>query len=141
MNQYSYQPPCDCDTLSHMYLCSGMTYQEIAATLGVSVKPIQTAMRKFGIPARTAAKRDQWGHRNASWRGGDAGYAAFHRRLYREQEQRCEVCGTADPDKRYEWANLTGRYDDPSDYRRMCCSCHRRHDGVITNITGKSCGS
>lgn len=43
---------------------------------------------------------------------------------------RCERCGLDDPTQRFEWANLTGRYDDPDDYERMCVSCHRRYDAA-----------
>lgn len=46
----------------------------------------------------------------------------------------CEICGTTDADKSYDWANLTGKYDDPSDYKRMCRSCHAKQDRVILNI-------
>lgn len=134
MNKYTYKPPCDKDTLAHLYLVEGKTYREIADALGVTVKPIQTAMRMFGIVARPAIPRDQRGERNACWKGDKAGYAALHRRLYDGQQKHCDVCGESDPDKRYEWANLTGHYEDRSDYKRMCCSCHRKHDGVIANI-------
>lgn len=54
----------------------------------------------------------------------------------------CEVCGTVDPSKRYEWANVTGDYADVEHgYRRMCCSCHRKFDkskeGVKNNVKRK----
>jgi len=47
---------------------------------------------------------------------------------------RCDVCGTTEPGKHYDWANLTGRYEDVNDYKRMCRSCHFKHDGLIKNI-------
>jgi len=37
--------------------------------------------------------------------------------------------------KKYEWANLTGLYDNIFDYVRLCCSCHKKKDGIIKNIT------
>ena len=37
-------------------------------------------------------------------------------------------------DKNYDWANLTGHYDDPNDYKRMCRSCHWKYDERIKNI-------
>jgi hypothetical protein len=48
----------------------------------------------------------------------------------RGRPSRCEHCGTTDPSKRYEWANLTGNYADPRDYRRLCVPCHRRYDNA-----------
>ena len=33
-----------------------------------------------------------------------------------------------DESKKYDWANLTGNYNDPKDYKRMCKSCHLRYD-------------
>lgn len=43
----------------------------------------------------------------------------------------CEVCGTVDPSKRYEWANVTGDYADVEHgYRRMCVD-------AIENLTNQ----
>ena len=136
MNKYNYKPPCSKEELTRMYYLERMTYREIAERLNITVKRVQTAMRKHGLIARNSAKRNQYGTSNANWKGDKAGYAALHRRLYNNQPQKCEVCGTIDPDKRYEWANLTGDYTNPKDYSRMCGSCHKRYDGIIRNITG-----
>lgn len=40
----------------------------------------------------------------------------------------CEVCGDHNKRKWYDWANLTGDYEDPRDYKRMCRTCHRDYD-------------
>lgn len=68
---------------------------------------------------------------NATWKGEQASYFAKHLRLRsrRGMPKRCEQCGQDDPNRRYEWANMTGNYDDPMDYRRLCVPCHRRMDG------------
>jgi hypothetical protein len=57
-------------------------------------------------------------------------YYKFHQRVrtMRGKPQKCEVCGTDDPSKLYEWANLTGDYGNPNDYKRMCRKCHRQYD-------------
>jgi len=58
------------------------------------------------------------------------GYSSFHRRV-REQRgipSECDICGSNDLRKAYDWANLTGQYDDIYDYKRMCRSCHQKHD-------------
>jgi len=47
---------------------------------------------------------------------------------------KCEECGTADPRRSYDWANLTGNFADVMDYRRLCRSCHWKLDGKILNI-------
>jgi hypothetical protein len=47
-----------------------MTQAEIAAHFGTSQKVVCTAMRKCGIPARVAYKRDQRREKNSYWRGG-----------------------------------------------------------------------
>jgi hypothetical protein len=123
----SFIPP---DQLQHEYEELVMTQQEIAERHGVTLKIVQTAMRKAGIVPRLAAKRDQYGDRNDSWRGDDAGYKAFHLRLRRLRgcPRKCEVCGTSDPKLRYEWASINGKYDDPADYKRMCRKCHFEYD-------------
>jgi len=37
--------------------------------------------------------------------------------------------------KRYEWANMTRKYEDVYDYIRVCKSCHNKLDNIIINIT------
>lgn len=116
---------------------SGMTRAEVQAVIGTGVK-VENIMRRYGIAARPAIPRDQHGERNAMWRGDDAGYQALHLRVEAERGKpcHCEECGTTDPSKRYEWANLTGNYADTSDYARMCVSCHRRFDAARRQRTG-----
>lgn len=60
----------------------------------------------------------------------DAAYLRAHRAVdkARGKPKECSVCGATDPEKVYEWANLTGNYDDVSDYARMCRKCHRAYD-------------
>ena len=110
----------------------GKTQDEIALELGVTQKIVFNAMKRHNIPARTAAKRDQWGENNHMWKGDDASKSAFHIRLYKRHGQlnHCDVCGTNDPAHWYDWANLTGHYEDITDYKRMCRSCHRQYDAA-----------
>jgi hypothetical protein len=71
------------------------------------------------------------GEKNGRWLGNDAGYQAMHIRVYklRGKADHCSKCGTDRPeDGRYEWANLTGKLEDPFDYAPMCVPCHRRFD-------------
>jgi DNA-binding XRE family transcriptional regulator len=60
----------------------------------------------------------------------EASYYAAHERVVkrRGRPKKCEICGTVDQSKIYQWANLTGHYDDPEDYKRMCQSCHASFD-------------
>jgi hypothetical protein len=111
---------------------SGLTQAEIGTKIGMSQKVIWRIMQNHGIKARVAAKRDQRGEKNHLWKGRDASYSAFHFRVERERgtPQSCDVCGTARPDAVYEWANLTGKYDDTQDYKRMCRSCHHQYDNA-----------
>ena len=134
-NRYTYSIPFTKEQLLLDY-SAGLTQHEIAIRYSTTQKVVWSAMRKFGIVARVAAKRNQRGDRNDSWKGAHATYAAFHKRLESVygKPQKCEVCGTTKTDRTYDWANLTGRYDDPQDYKRMCRSCHWKHDRTILNI-------
>lgn len=118
---------------------AGRTQQEIAADLGMTQKVIWRLMKNHGIEARVAAKRNQGGENNHMWRGDLAQYQALHLRVEsaRGKPQRCQSCGIEDPDKRYEWANLTGHYEDTNDYERMCASCHRKFDARRRAATGE----
>lgn len=117
---------------------SGLTQSEIAAQVGRSQKVVWNCMRRHGIEARTAAPRNQVGEANPNWRADAAGKQAFHRRLYalHGKPSKCTVCGTTGSEH-YDYANLSGRYEDINDYAAMCRSCHWKYDEKITNITGK----
>ena len=115
---------------------SGMTQDEVAEELGTTQKVIWQRLKGIGYKCRVAAKRNQRGEDNDSWKGGEASYSAFHLRTQalRGKPQKCEVCGTTDPKRGYDWASMSGRYDDPYDYKRMCRSCHWKQDKKIFNI-------
>lgn len=121
----------DTDKIKALYE-RGMTQAEIAAEMGVTQKVIWRHMKNHGISARVAAKREQSGAINHMWKGRDASYKAFHVRLKNKygaaKDLGCSVCGRKDNDTSYNWANLTGRYSDISDYAPMCLSCHRKYD-------------
>jgi hypothetical protein len=129
-NRYTCVPACDRARLVELYVEQSRSQQEIADHFSVSLHKIQRDLKRYGIPPRRAVKRDGRGARCPSWKGGAADYQALHLRVYalRGAPQRCEECSLDDPGRRYEWANQTGRYDDPSDYRRLCVPCHRNFD-------------
>lgn len=65
--------------------------------------------------------------KHSCWKGNKAGYFALHLRVskIRGNPKKCEECGSIKKNKKYEWANMTGDYDNVMDYKRMCQSCHR----------------
>ncbi len=128
-------PPETVDAVRRLYE-SGSTQQEIGRELGLTQKVIFNVMRRHGMVARVAAKRDQWGPKNALWKGDGATKYAFHRRLYSRfgKPTKCSVCETEESDH-YDYANLSGRYEDIEDYAAMCRSCHSKYDAKINNIT------
>ncbi|TGD82852.1 hypothetical protein [Hymenobacter wooponensis] len=129
-NQHTATPVPARELLMQMYHEQGLSQKEVGEALGVSQKVVFAWLKKLEIPARVAAKRNQRGEANHMWKAGDASYTAFHHRVesLRGKPMRCEVCGTEDESANYDWANLTGNYQDPQDYKRMCRSCHRQFD-------------
>ena len=117
--------------VKHLYGL-GLTQGEIAEKLGVSQKVIWRHMKNNGIKSRIAAKRDQRKENNHMWKGDKAGYKAMHLRVESEKGKAetygCSVCGTTESYKAYDWANLSGQYQDINDYAPMCRSCHRKYD-------------
>ena len=113
----------------------GMTQHEIAKEIGATQKVIWRLMFRNGIKARVAAKRNQTGPANSYWKGDNANYQALHRRLYARfgKPAKCSRCGTESA-KQYDYANLSGRYEDINDYLPMCRSCHWKMDKKILNI-------
>jgi len=127
-DRYSYDLPLD--VIKEKYE-GGMTISEVAAYLNTSSKAIWGAMRRAGIPRRMAvARKPRRAEQNQNWKGDAAGYQAKHLRLNKlfGRPSLCSVCGSTDPSKSYDWANLTGNYSDPADFARMCRSCHRKYD-------------
>ena len=116
---------------------AGNTQVEIAGVVGLSQKVVWNIMRRHSITARAATPRDQWGTNNPAWKGDDAGKNALHRRLYARfgKPDCCSQCGTTEA-AHYDYANLTGRYEDLSDYAPMCRSCHATYDNKATNFGG-----
>jgi hypothetical protein len=66
VNQSPIQDPED---VCRRYV-SGESQEEIASSLGVAHKAVQTVLRRHGIKPRRAIKRNQIGENNASWKGG-----------------------------------------------------------------------
>lgn len=62
-------------------------------------------------------------------------YFALHARvrIARGRPRLCEDCGSTTA-KAYDWASVSGKYEDISDYRRLCRACHIRKDGTFTNL-------
>lgn len=127
----AYETKLDTELIKNLYE-SGMTQVEIANKLNVTQKIIWKHMRNHGIVSRKAAKRNQFGKENHMWRGNGASYSAFHQRVInlkgKASEHGCSVCGRKDAAASYDWANLTGKYEDINDYKPMCRSCHRKYD-------------
>jgi hypothetical protein len=135
-NQYTKQP-FDLARAIQLYE-SGMSQTEVASELGTTQKVVHDRFREAGYKCRVAAKRNQMGEANHMWKGDAATISAMHIRLYKRfgQPSKCAVCGTDDPSKSYDWANLTGKYEDVHDYKRMCRSCHWKYDDKKQNWKG-----
>lgn len=74
--------------------------------------------------------------KSSSWLGEDAGYFAKHNwiRRYYGSAKECERCHT-DKKKRFEWANISGKYYRiREDFISLCVDCHRSFDlGIKVN--------
>ncbi len=134
-----YQPrktdPSELVESVRLLYANGQTQAEIAERLGRSLNFVQGVFRRNGIQPRPATPRNQTGSMNSRWKGDEAGYQAMHLRMYRVRGRPfpCSVCGTMQA-RAYDWANLTGNYQDIEDYAPMCRSCHWRHDGRVQNL-------
>jgi len=64
------------------------------------------------------------------WRGTEAGYGQKHKRIHNRRGKATQ-CVWGCESQWYEWANLTGHYDDIEDFAQMCVPCHRHFDMAI----------
>lgn len=109
----------------------GLSVHSIGKTLGVCGETIHRFMQRCGMKLRRPGELGHyWKEDHHNWKGDKAGYLALHHRVMRlkGKPKSCEVCGTTDPSKTYEWANLSGKYELIEDYKRMCRKCHRGYD-------------
>lgn len=108
----------------------GFTLDEVAREMGTSAKPVLNCLKRRGIPRRSKAKRNQLKENNPQWKGDRVTYKGAHCRIssWLGQPKKCENCGTTNPSIKYEWASMSGKYHDPHDYKRLCCSCHKQLD-------------
>ena len=115
---------------------SGMTQVEVAQALGTTQKVIWGLFNRNGYKCRVAKKRNQTGENNDSWKGNEAGYKALHYRVgkLRGKPSLCVMC---ESEVKCQWANVSGEFENPYDYIRLCVSCHSRFDKKVNNLKGK----
>lgn len=59
-------------------------------------------------------------------------------RYHYGKPQKCDVCGTTDSSKRYEWSSIDHKYKkDRSFFQRLCSSCHKKHEYSRLNLRKK----
>lgn len=115
------------------YEGAAMSTAEMGRKYGVSDTTIIKTLQRYGIARRRQGHNGDCarGARNPHWKGRKVGYTAAHDRVRRARGTPavCEDCPKQGGSPRgYHWANLTGRYWDLEDYRRLCAKCHRTFD-------------
>lgn len=97
-----------------------------------SVNCCLTYRNKNILPSYMRLSGVNAGENSINWKGEDAGYFSKHswiRRKYGRADE-CQVCeGKKTRVKRYEWANISGKYErNRSDWIQLCVRCHRKMD-------------
>jgi hypothetical protein len=126
--------------IRELYVDRRMTERQVAAEVGFSRCKVRQIMSRHGILPRSAYDYPDRlrGASNGRWRTENLRYDTLHARVYsaRGRPVGCTRCSQSDPDRRYEWANLTGDYENVNDYARMCVPCHRDFDAQRRADTG-----
>lgn len=84
---------------------------------------------KYARCCRCVNKMLKLGSNNSQWRCDSVGYRAVHSWMQRHfgKANRCDDCNDINS-KRYEWANISGKYKrDLSDWKMNCSSCHIKY--------------
>ena len=74
------------------------------------------------------------GYQHHAWKGSNVKRSALHQWVARckGKPKKCEHCGTSNLNKKYHWANISGKYKrDIKDFKRLCCKCHRIFDNHL----------
>lgn len=135
----------------HQEYIEGSSYEKLGGKYNLAPSAIAKSFVKFGLRSRTVqesnsnfssehkeklkqAARSRWNKIRPIDRYTKqiVTYGQMHARVEttRGKPPYCSICDTTDITKMYHWANLTGKYEDPSDYTRMCASCHRKFDAM-----------
>lgn len=69
-NKYTYSAPYTEEQLFDLYVTKNMSQTEIGEMFGFSQHKVWRDLKRMGINSRKAAKRDQLGEKNSSWKGG-----------------------------------------------------------------------
>ena len=99
----------------------------------VCVKNLGTRMlgKRWRVGQHEKFRAANSGERHWNWAGNYVSYKALHLWVERikGKPKRCEICGTTDPDVKYEWANISREYRrDLSDFFGLCKPCHAKYD-------------
>lgn len=96
------------------------------------LKEMLSGAEKVRSQVRIIKRVRSFRENNHEWKGDKTGYSSKHNWIhkYYGKANKCENhnCKIINP-KRYEWANLSGKYlREVSDYRMLCVNCHRNMD-------------
>lgn len=69
-NKYTYSAPYREQELYDLYVTKNMSQTEIGNMFGISQHKVWKDLKRMGINSRVAAKRNQYGEKNSSWKGG-----------------------------------------------------------------------
>jgi hypothetical protein len=133
-------PPELIEQVRRLYVDEGLTQRQVAAKIGIGRMVVRRILTRNDIPMRSTYDYPDRlrGSNNGRWRTDNLRYDTLHARVYsvRGRPIGCTKCSQNDPDRRYEWANLTGDYENVQDYARMCVPCHRDFDAQRRAETG-----
>lgn len=99
------------------------------------LKHLEYARSKITMQSRikqgiSRMKLNLRGEKTPQWKGENASYEVIHQWLKRRYGSPfgCVECGTTE-NRKYEWANISGKYHRSiEDFQSMCVPCHRKMD-------------
>ena len=119
--------------IKNLYIKNNMSTREIANMYGVSHELIWRWCKSLNLK-KSPAQRNQRGLNSPCWKTKPSS-DALHDRVEKKygKPKECEICHTTDHAKRYDWANISGKYIDVDDFIRLCRLCHMHFDRIEEN--------
>jgi len=114
--------------IERLYFAEHKTLAEIGELFGVTGEAVGMELRKCSIGTGATRPGKERKKHTKPIVDSSVCYSRLHQRVENTfgKPNHCSLCGRDDVSTKYEWHNINGRWEDVTDYIRLCAKCHKR---------------